>query len=166
MKIAVLYYSKTGKTREMAEVIAKGVQEIDGMEAKTFALDDIDREYLLESRAVIIGTPTYHADLCWQVKKWFDEDSKGLLAGKLGAAFATANYAQGGADIAIQTILGHMLVSGMMVYSGGAALGQPFIHLGAVALKDNFEESKPMFQIFGKRIAQMAEEAFFGDECI
>ncbi|SJU69481.1 Uncharacterised protein [Clostridioides difficile] len=74
--------------------------------------------------------------------------------------FATANYAQGGADTAILTIINHLMVKGMLVYSGGSSLGQPYIHLGAVALKENFEKSKDMFKIFGTRIAQKTNELF------
>ena len=103
----------------------------------------IDKEFLAASSAVFFGTPTYLASTCWQWKKWFDEPAPCSLGGKLGAVFATANFAQGGADIAIQTLLTHMLVKGMLVYSGGGACGQPYIHLGAVALKENFEASKP-----------------------
>ena len=77
-----------------------------------------------------------------------------------GAVFATADFAQGGADVAIQSVLGHMLVKGMLVYSGGGAWGLPYIHLGAVALKENFEASKPMFRTFGERVAQKAKELF------
>ena len=53
-----------------------------------------------------------------------------------------------------------MMVKGMLVYSGGGACGQPYIHLGAVALKENFEASKPMFRIFGERVARKAKEIF------
>ena len=162
MKISILYYSLTGHTREMAEVIAEGVRTVPGCEVKLFPLDAIDKEFLAASSAVFFGTPTYLASTCWQWKKWFDEPAPCLLGGKLGAVFATANFAQGGADIAIQTLLTHMLVKGMLVYSGGGACGQPYIHLGAVALKENFEASKPMFRIFGERVARKAKEIFPG----
>ena len=107
-----------------------------------------------------MGTPTYHANPCWQIKKWLDETSNTYLKGKIGAAFATADYPQGGADIAISTILMHLMVDGMLLYSGGSSQGQPFIHLGAVALKENFEESKAVFEVFGTRIAEKTKELF------
>lgn len=160
MKLAIIYFSKTGNTRIMAQEVATGMEKVAGTEAKTFSLDDIDDAFIEESRAVVFGTPTYYANTCWQMKKWFDESRKYDLSGKLGAVFATAHYAQGGADTAILNILGHLMVKGMLVYSGGSALGQPFIHLGAVAIDENFEQSKPMFQIFGERIAQKAVELF------
>lgn len=160
MKISILYYSQTGNTRKMAEAVAEGVRSVPETEVRLFPLDAIDREFLAASRAVFFGTPTYLASTCWQWKKWFDEPAPCPLGGKLGAVFATANFVQGGADIAIQTLITHMMVKGMLVYSGGGACGQPYIHLGAVALREHLEESKPLFRVFGERVARKALEIF------
>jgi NAD(P)H dehydrogenase (quinone) len=160
MKISILYFSKTGHTKEMAHIIANGIKKSSNIEVGIFDLDNIDDDYLLESKAVIFGTPTYLANTCWQLKKWFDESNKYNLEGKIGAVFSTAHYAQGGADTAILTIINHLMVKGMLVYSGGSALGKPYIHLGAVAIDENYEESKPMFEIFGERIASKTKALF------
>ncbi len=159
MKISIIYFSSTGKTKEMADVIADGMRSVQDTEVKAFPVDGIDYNFIAESSAVVFGTPTYYANTCWQLKKWFDESWQYNLnlEGKLGAVFVTADYAQGGADVAAQTIISHMLVKGMLAYSGGSALGQPYIHLGAIALKENFEKSKEMFRIFGKRIAEKSK---------
>ena len=158
-KICILYFSKTGKTKEMAEVIAEGATEA-GAEVKTLSIEDALPEDINDCDAVIFGTPTYYANICWQIKKWFDEPSKNKLEGKLGAAYATADYVQGGADTAIMNIVGHMLVKGMMVYSGGSALGQPYLHLGAVIVKDRMETRLSQAEIFGERIAKKAADLF------
>lgn len=160
MKITIVYYSKTGKTKEMAEEVAKGIQEVKGVDVRLFDVENIDMEYLAESRAVIFGTPTYYANLCWQLKKFFDESGGINLSGKLGAAFATANVPQGGADVALLTLIQHMMVKGMLVYSGGTTLGQPFLHLGAAGWRDTFEENRHLFRVFGQRIAAKAQEIF------
>lgn len=136
------------------------MKSIPEIEVGIFDLEHIDDDFLAESKAVVFGTPTYYANTCWQIKKWFDESRNYKLEGKIGAVFATADYAQGGADTAILTIINHLMVKGMLVYSGGSALGHPYIHLGAVALKENFEQSKPMFEVFGQRIATKATELF------
>lgn len=130
MKFAIVYYSKTGHTREMAEVIVRGLAAAGG-ETRFFSVEEaMDADYIDQCAGVIFGTPTYLANTCWQMKQWFDEGSRGIkLAGKLGGVFATAHYAQGGADVAIMTLLPHMLVKGMLVYSGGAAHGKPYIHI-------------------------------------
>lgn len=163
VKISILYYSKTGKTKTMADVLAAGMTAEGGVEVKVMPLDEIDAAFLAESKTVVFGSPTYYANFAWQVKKWFDEDSakNGYnLAGKLGAAFSTANVPQGGADIANLTMLQHMLVKGMLVYSSGGACGQPFIHVGASAWRDTFEQDKELMTIFGKRIAAKTKELF------
>lgn len=103
MKIAVIYYSQTGHTREMGEEITKGISAAGG-EARLFSVEEeMDADYINSCDGVIFGTPTWMANTCWQMKKWFDVDSRPLkLAGKLGGVYATAHYAQGGADVAIR----------------------------------------------------------------
>jgi NAD(P)H dehydrogenase (quinone) len=163
VKISILYYSKTGKTKEMAELMAESMIKTGGVQAKAMAIDAIDKEFLAESKTVVFGTPTYYANCAWQIKKWFDEDSakNGYnLAGKLGAAFATANVPQGGADIANLTMLQHMLVKGMIVYSGGTTHGQPFLHIGAAAWRDTFEKDKELIKTLGERLAAKTKELF------
>jgi NAD(P)H dehydrogenase (quinone) len=160
MKLSIVYYSKTGKTKTMAEEIAKGMKMLDNIEVGLFQIEKIDYDFIKESKAVIFGTPTYYANTCWQIKKWFDESWNCNLEGKIGGAFSTADFPQGGADTAILTLINHLMVKGMLVYSGGSALGLPYIHLGPVAFKENFEESKELFNLFGKRIAEKSIEIF------
>ena len=165
MRIAIVCYSLTGHTFEMAGEIARGIEE-EGAEARIFNIrtDEVDAEYISSALGLIIGTPTYMASSVWQVKKWIEEDSRPLaLSGKLGGAFATAHYAQGGQDTAIMDILGQLLVKGMLVYSGGGSFGLPIIHHGPVALDkegDHYDESRKMFRVYGRRFAAKAAELF------
>ena len=165
MRIAIVCYSLTGHTFEMAGEIARGIEE-EGAEARIFNIrtDEVDAEYINSASGLIIGTPTYMASSVWQVKKWIEEDSRPLaLSGKLGGAFATAHYAQGGQDTAIMDILGQLLVKGMLVYSGGGSFGLPIIHHGPVALDkegDHYDESRKMFRVYGRRFAAKAAELF------
>ena len=166
MRIAIVCYSLTGHTAEMAGEIAKGI-ESENAEAGVFNIKDgePDPEYIAGADGLIIGTPTYLASCVWQITKWLEADSSSVsLAGKLGGAFATAHFAQGGQDSAIMSILSQMLVKGMLVYSGGGSCGAPIIHHGPVALDregDHYEESRGMFRIYGRRFAAKAKE-FFG----
>ena len=165
MRIAIVCYSLTGHTFEMAGEIARGIEE-EGAEARIFNIrtDEVDAEYINNASGLIIGTPTYMASSVWQVKKWIEEDSRPLaLSGKLGGAFATAHYAQGGQDTAIMDILGQLLVKGMLVYSGGGSFGLPIIHHGPVALDkegNHYDESREMFRVYGRRFAAKAAELF------
>lgn len=161
MKMSVLYFSRTGNTKRMAEVIAEGMRAAGDVETGVFAIDAIDEAFVKESRCVVLGTPTYLAAMAGQVKVWLDQPNPNLgLAGKLGGAFATQDYLHGGGDIAMQGILSHLMVKGMLVYSGGGALGKPVIHLGPVALKDNLSGSEETFRLYGERMAKKALEIF------
>jgi len=161
MKMTVLYYSKSGNTKKMAEVIAEGMQSVAGVEAKAFSIEEIDEAWATESKCVVLGTPIYMASVCGAVKSWLEGPCKKYgLTGKIGGAFATADYLHGGGELGIRLILDHMLVYGMLTYSGGGSYGKPVIHLGPVALKDHLEESREVFLLYGQRMAAKTAEMY------
>ncbi|MGF6905646.1 flavodoxin family protein [Fusobacterium sp. PH5-44] len=159
MKMTVLYYSRTGNTKRMAETIVSGMNSVEEIEAKAFSINEIDAEWIKESKAVIMGSPIYMATICGDIKMWFEKEAmKYNLAGKIGGAFATAGYVHGGGELGIQSMLDHMLVFGMFAYSGGGSFGKPVIHLGPVAIHDNLDAYIETFTIYGKRIATKTKE--------
>lgn len=161
MKIAVVYHSETGNTQKMADYIVSGLQMVEGIEAKAFGLDDVDKAFVKESRALIIGTPVYGGSLTAKTKLWLETKTAGLeLGGKLGGAFATAALVHGGGDVAILNIMAQLLVSGMLIYSSGAACGQPVIHYGPVALGNDLDSYADTFKTYGHRMALKAKELF------
>lgn len=164
MKFALFYFSKTGHTKEMAEKIAEGMRR-KGCEARLFSVEEpVDAQYVESCRGLVFWTPTYAGNACWQMVKWLQTDFGTLKpAGKLGGAFATAHYAQGGLDSAIMTIINHILVFGMAVFSGGGSYGKPILHHGPVALdavEGHYEACKTEFELFGERFASKAMELF------
>ena len=160
MKISILYSSKTGKTEKVAKLIEEGVKRIQGIEVKAMNLNEIDKEFIDASNGIIFGTPTYYANMSWEMKKWIDESSSFNLEGKLGAAFSTANSIAGGSDIALLAILNHLMVKGMLVYSGGVAFGKPKTHLGYVHINEIIENEDENARIFGERIAKKVSQIF------
>lgn len=161
MKLSVLYYSKTGTTEKMAAAIAAGASSVEGAEAKAFSIDEIDEAFLKESSCVMLGTPTYLASMSGAVKTWLETQSlKYGLTGKLGGAFATADYVHGGGELAIRGILDHMMVLGMPVFSGGGGFGKPVIHLGPVAIKENADDFTDTFKLYGQRMATKTLELY------
>ena len=160
MKISILYSSKTGKTEKVAKLIEEGVKRIQGIEVKAMNLNEIDKEFIDASKGIIFGTPTYYANMSWEMKKWIDESSSFNLEGKLGAAFSTANSIAGGSDIALLAILNHLMVKGMLVYSGGVAFGKPKTHLGYVHINEIIENEDENARIFGERIAKKVSQIF------
>lgn len=160
MKIAMIIYSKTGRTKEAAELIGKGICQEEGCEYKVMQVDELDLDYIKEAKAIIFGTPTYYANICWQMKQFFDQGSVDM-SGKLGAVFATANVMGGGSETAMLTLINHILVKGMLVYSGGSTKGQPFTHIGVNSIKEiPMEMQSDKLTVFGKRIAEKTNEIF------
>ena len=155
MRLAIVYDTKTGNTAKMAEYLIEGFTAVDGAEAKAFPITAVDEEYVKASDALIIGTPTYNGYLTARMKAWLENAPAKLnVAGKLGGAYATAAFIHGGGDLAIQCILTHLLVDGMMVYSSGQAKGMPVIHLGPVAIAPDLDAFADLFRIYGKRMAE------------
>lgn len=160
MKISIIYHSESGNTRKVAEVIKETAEKVEGIEINAFDLDHIDKGFVEASKVIIFGSPTYYASMSWQMKKYLDTmDIK--LAGKMGCAFATENFIGGGADFAELSIIGCLLVRGMIVYSGGAA-ETPYTHFGAVTIKAGDEPQVERVKKYAHKIVKKAKE-LFGD---
>lgn len=165
MKIAIVYFSETGNTEKVATWIAAGSESVDNTEVRLFNIkdnNDPDKDYITVCDAVIFGTPTYYANMCWQMKRWLDTCAvKYKLGGKIGSAFATENNPNGGgAELAIMTLYNHLLVYGMLVYSSGVEYGRPPIHIGPTVVSSRLEEHEDCCKRFGKHIAMKGHELF------
>lgn len=158
MKLCVVYHSESGNTQKMAEAVVAGMNKVEGAEAKCFSVDAVDEDWIKESSCIVMGTPVYYAEMSGKMKLFLEKCGKYGMAGKLGGAFATANFVHGGGEIAIQAIQTHMMVYGMLVYSGGGSCGQPVIHLGPVGVRGQFEELEENFVIYGERMAAMTKK--------
>ena len=167
MKLAVIYDSKTGNTKQAAEWILEGMLETEGVEVQAFSIQEVDEEFVKEAKGVVIGSPSYAAAMTPDLHSWLLSRGRAIgLGGKLGGAFATEQFTHGGGDLVVQAILTNEMVSGMLCYSGGGACGLPFIHLGPVGVNSNVEKHNGMehykdyFTIFGRRFAEKAKELF------
>lgn len=163
MKISIIYVSQTGTTEEAAEYIQDGIlakYPFIQVKAMNVRENEVDMDFLAESEAVIFGTPVYFSSMSWELKKWFDHSYQINLNGKLGAAFVTAQSPTGGADTAIMEMLRHMLVKGMMVFSGTGQDSAHKFQIGAVGIGKNMEQASEQFEKFGECIAQKAVKLF------
>ncbi len=165
MKLAVIYDSKTGNTRQAAEWIAGGMCSR-GAEGRAFPIEAVDTEFVKASKGVVIGSPSYAALMTPDLRAWLMGAGKLGLAGKLGGAFATEQYTHGGAEGVIRSLLAAELVFGMLCFSGGGSFGKPIIHLGPIGVNGNVEPHNRLenyeenFRVFGERFAAKAQELF------
>lgn len=167
MKLAVIYDSKTGNTKQAAEWIVNGMSEVSEVEAAAFSINEVDEDFVKEAKGVVIGSPSYLAAMTPALHAWLLEKGGKLgFAGKLAGAYATEQFTHGGGEAVIQDILTIELVYGMLCYSSGGAYGNPYIHMGPVGVNNNVEKHNGMehykdyFTIFGNRFATKAKEIF------
>ena len=104
-KALVVYYSRSGNTKKMAEAIAKGIEK-EGVEVDLKEVKDVNAEELLKYEGIVIGSPTYYGSMAYQIKKLFDESVEfhGSLDGKVAAAFSSAANIGGGNETTILDI--------------------------------------------------------------
>lgn len=163
MKMAVIYHSVTGNTREMGEEIVKGMNSVEGAEARSFPIEAVDAGFVREAKCVVFGSPIYAAHITGQMMNYLLAEAGGLgLAGKLAGAYTTAQYVHGGGELGIREMLDHCMVMGALIYSGGAACGKPVIHLGPVGIDHTMDihAFSENFVIYGRRMAEKAMELF------
>jgi len=71
-KAIVIYYSRTGNTKEMAEIIAKAMNEAD-LQTECKSVSDVEAQDLLNYDAIVIGSPTYYGHMAGPIKQLFDD---------------------------------------------------------------------------------------------
>jgi NAD(P)H dehydrogenase (quinone) len=135
MQVLVLYYSRGGNTKKLAEEVAKGVESA-GMKAILKNTDEVTKDDFLKSSGIIAGSPVYFGVMAAELKKVFDDfvGTRKKTEDKVGAAFATGGHHTGGKETTIISILQCMLIYGMIVvgdpmsasgHYGVASLGPP-----------------------------------------
>ena len=130
MKVVVIYYSRSGVTKRMAEIIHEELKN-NGINTDIFSVDKISPKELLNYDGVILGSPTYYGTLAAEIKNFIDETVvfHGKLDGKVGMAFASSANVAGGNETTIISILEAMLIHGMVIQ--GDFKGD---HYGSVAV--------------------------------
>lgn len=100
-KVLVAYYSKTGNTKKMAELVAEGARSA-GAEVDLAQADEVDFTAVSEYDGFALGSPDYFSYMAGQVKIFFDETlaHKGELSGKPVVCFVS----HGGGGSAIESV--------------------------------------------------------------
>ncbi len=153
MKILVIYYSQTGNTKKMAQIVAEGAES----EKIAVELKDVQKvkpEELLSAEGIILGSPTYYGSMAYQIKQLLDASVKfhGDLSGKVGAAFSSSANVGGGNETTILDILKAMLIHGMIIQ--GDASGD---HYGPVAIGAPDARSSKQCKRLGQQVAKLVK---------
>ena len=141
--ILVLYYSQHGATRELARMIARGIDSVDGCrarlrtvpkvstvcEATAAAVPDsgapyVEAQDLAECAGLALGSPTRFGNMAAAMKYFLDGTApqwmQGQLAGKPACVFTSSSSQHGGQESTLLTMMVPLLHHGMLM------VGLPF----------------------------------------
>lgn len=136
--ILVLYYSRYGSTARLAEQIARGVNSVDGCQARlrtvpavsatteatAAAVPDSGAPYatgrdLQECAGLLLGSPTRFGNMAAALKYFLDgtasEWLSGALAGKPAGVFTSTSSLHGGQESTLLTMAVPLLHHGMLL---------------------------------------------------
>jgi NAD(P)H dehydrogenase (quinone) len=118
-QVLIVYYSKTGNTKTMAENVARGAREIDSTSVKLLSVENVKAVDIANADAIIVGTPVYSANVSPQMQEFINSwPFDGSMKNKVGAAFVSAGGISTGEELTQLNVLHSMLVYGMIVVGG------------------------------------------------
>ena len=137
-KVLVLYYSMYGHIETMAQAVAEGARQVEGVEVTVKRVAETIPEdraraagakleqgapvatptELAEYDAIIFGTPTRFGNMAGQMRNFLDQTgglwAQGALIGKVGSVF-TSTGTGGGAESTILTFWPTLAHHGMVI---------------------------------------------------
>lgn len=136
--VLVLYYSRTGKTKELAELIARGIKSVNGITAKIrtvpsisettkqtlpevpedghpyASLDDVEN-----CSGIVVGSPTRFGNMAAPLKYFIDQTSglwmKGALINKPAGFFTSTSTMHGGQESTLLSMMIPFLHHGCLI---------------------------------------------------
>lgn len=138
IEILVLYYSQGGAVRDMTQLIARGVESVDGAKARIRTVPKVSANHAatepeiptsgapyaeltdLEACAgLALGSPTRFGNMAAPMKYFLDGTAglwlKGALIGKPAAVFTSSGSMHGGNETTLITMMLPLLHHGMLM---------------------------------------------------
>jgi len=88
-KVIVVYESKYGNTKLVAEKIIEGMRQVKGIETALSEVKEVDFHQISSYDAILVGSPNHIGGPTRGVKKFIDKLGKLKLSGKRFAVFDT-----------------------------------------------------------------------------
>ncbi len=143
--ILVLFYSRHGATRKLAELIAQGIESVPGCDARLRTVPAVssvaeateadvpaegapyvEPEDLQECAGIAVGSPTRFGNMAAAMKYFWDGTAtqwlSGALAGKPACVFTSTGSLHGGQESTLLSMMIPLFHHGLMV------LGLPYTH--------------------------------------
>jgi NAD(P)H dehydrogenase (quinone) len=146
-EILIVYYSRNGSVAQLARLVARGVEEVDGMHARLRSVPPVatvtqvaqapEPEHgapyatlddLRECAGLILGSPTRFGNMAAPLKHFVDstvaEWASGTLVGKPAAVFTSTATMHGGQETTLVSMMLPLLHHGALIvgipYTEGA----------------------------------------------
>ncbi|HFC93306.1 MAG TPA: NAD(P)H:quinone oxidoreductase [Leucothrix mucor] len=136
--VLVLYYSRHGATAEMARLIARGVESIQGVEAVIRTVPEVSTtcestqpsipdegapyvslDELKQAGALALGSPTRFGNMAAPLKYFLEQTSghwlSGSLVGKPAGVFTSTSSLHGGQESTLLSMMIPLLHHGMII---------------------------------------------------
>ena len=155
-KAIVVYHSRSGNTKEMAEIIARAMND-SGLPTECKSVEAVRADDLPDYDAVVLGSPCYYGQMAGAMKQLIDDlvGRHGQLNGKVGAAFSSSANVGGGSESTVLGIIEAMLIAGMVVQ------GDPQgAHYGPLSIGRPDEMVQQQCQRRGQRVAELVAKLF------
>ena len=159
MRVLIVYYSLYGHIHRMAEAVATGVREVEGVQLEVLRVPETlppiviekmgatesqkkmanipvctDSSVLASADAIIFGAPTRYGNMCGQMRQFLDATGKlfaaGALVGKVGSVFTSSATQHGGQESTILSFHTTLLHHGMII------IGLPYSFAGQSRLDE------------------------------
>ncbi len=137
-EILVLYYSRYGSVRQMAQFVARGVEQVAGASARVRTVPEVsavseavapgvpdvgapyvELKDLEECAALALGSPTRFGNMAASLKYFLDSTSalwlRGALSGKPAAVFTSTSSLHGGQETTLLSMALPLLHHGMII---------------------------------------------------
>ena len=137
-EVLVLYYSQGGAVREMAQIIARGIESVKGAKSRirtvpkvssnneaveadlsTIGPPYVELEDLEECSGMALGSPTRFGKMAAPMKYFIDGTSslwlKGAMIGKPAAVFTSSGSMHGGNETTLITMMLPLMHHGMVL---------------------------------------------------
>lgn len=158
MRAKIVFYSMYGHIYKMAEAVAEGVREVEGARAELLQVPELIPEPVLEKSgakqardafshipvakpddlvetdAIIFGTPTRFGNMCGQMRNFLDQTgalfAQNALVGKVGSVFTSSANQHGGQETTIISFHFTLLHHGMII------VGMPYCETRQMTLNE------------------------------
>jgi len=151
-KAIVIYESKYGNTKLVAETIIEGLRGVSGVDVVLSEVKEVDLNQLAEFDAILVGSPNHMGSATRSIRKFIDRLGKLNLEGKLAAVFDT--YLGGDFEKAVKKM--EKQISKKVL---GLKLAAPGLSIRVEGMKGPITEGElPKCKEFGAKIATLLKD--------